>query len=79
MTKGRDFREADMTSQSDIDKIRDELIKATTFVQTMVQIAKNMRATGNGDRISDIVKHGDQALDRIGEAKEALKSLGQRS
>jgi hypothetical protein len=70
-----------MTKQVDIAEMEEKLGAATTFVQTMVQIAKNMRLGGNGDRIGDIVKHGDQALDRIGEAKEALKSLikGQRS
>jgi hypothetical protein len=68
-----------MTSESDIERIEDKLSDAANFVQTMVQIAKNMRTGGNGDRIGDIVKHGDQALDRIAEAKEALKSLGQRS
>jgi hypothetical protein len=63
-----------MTDQSDGAKIKEKLDAATEFVKTMLLIAKKMRVGGNGDQIGQIVKHGDQALDRIGEAKELLSS-----
>jgi hypothetical protein len=63
-----------MTDQSDIDKIKRKLSAATNFVQTMVLVAKNMRVGGDGDQIGEITKLGDQAIDRIGEAKELLSS-----